>query len=129
MDLSISIGAPGGPSTWTVLTLDGEIDVASSDMLRAALLDLHRRGRRWLVLDLSQVHYCDSTGIGVLAIHAKRLLDSGGALRLVGLRPVVAEIFEIAGLTAVIPACDTVREALEARSGVSAGPGPYTYPP
>jgi anti-sigma B factor antagonist len=103
MDLSISACPVNYLEGFGVIELIGEIDVSSSTALRSALDDLHRNGQNRIALDLSQVSYCDSTGIGVLASHAKRAVGEGGALRLIGLRPDVAEIFDIAGIGAVIP--------------------------
>jgi len=119
MDLSISAHRVSGDDACGVVTVAGEIDIATFRELRATLDDLHRSGLRRVVLDLSAVGYCDSTGIGVLASYAKRLLDKGGSLRLAGVRPAVAEIFDIAGLTAVVPAFTTVEAALAARPGAA----------
>lgn len=95
-----------------VLTLAGEIDVATYAEVRSGLDDLHQDGLCWIVVDLSEVAYCDSTGIGVLAMYAKRLIDAGGRLTMAGLSPAVAEIFGIAGLSAVVPSFPTVELAL-----------------
>jgi anti-sigma B factor antagonist len=115
MDLSISARRLNSDEACGVVTVSGEIDIATYRELRSALDDLHRCGLYRIVLDLSAVGYCDSTGIGVLATYAKRLLDDGGSLRLAGVRPAVAEIFGIAGLTAVVPAFPTVALALANR--------------
>lgn len=105
-----------------VLALVGEIDVATYGVMRSALDDLRQDGVRRIVVDLSDVTYCDSTGIGVLATYAKRLLDAGGRLEMAGLRPAVAEIFGIAGLTAVVPAFATVERALaNDQDGINTG--------
>ncbi len=119
MDLSISARRVNGDDTCAVVTVAGEIDIATYRELRSTLDDLHGSGLRRIVLELSAVGYCDSTGIGVLASFAKRLLDKGGSLRLAGVRPAVAEIFDIAGLTAVVPAFTTVEAALSARPGAA----------
>jgi anti-sigma B factor antagonist len=95
-----------------VLALTGEIDIATYPVVRAALDDLRERGLCRVVVDLSEVTYCDSTGIGVLATCAKNLLDGGGWLHVAGLRPAVAEIFGIAGLMAAVPSFPTVELAL-----------------
>jgi len=119
MDLSISARRLNSDETCGVVTLAGEIDIATFRQLRSALDDAHRCGLCRIVLDLSDVAYCDSTGIGVLATYAKRLLDDGGSLQLAGVRPAVAEIFVIAGLTAVVPAFPTVELALANRPGAA----------
>ncbi|GAA2449633.1 STAS domain-containing protein [Streptomyces mauvecolor] len=69
--------------TWTVLRVSGELDLVTSPRLRRQVHDAVAEGRRDLVLDLSGVQFCDSSGVGVL-IAARRLMRScQGRLRLI----------------------------------------------
>ncbi|MCX4994349.1 STAS domain-containing protein [Streptomyces longwoodensis] len=73
-------GEQGG---WVVLHVSGELDLVTSPGLRQRVHDEVADGRHSLVLDLSDVRFCDSSGVGVL-ISARRLLRScQGSLRLV----------------------------------------------
>lgn len=66
-----------------MLRISGELDLGSSHMVRQQVHEAVAAGRRHVVLDLSEVRFCDSSGVGVL-IAARRLLHScGGRLRLV----------------------------------------------
>ncbi|MFF2526817.1 STAS domain-containing protein [Streptomyces liangshanensis] len=68
---------------WTVLCITGELDLITSPEIRRRVHDAVAAGRHALVLDLSQVFFCDSSGVGVL-IAARRLVRScGGGLRIV----------------------------------------------
>lgn len=68
---------------WTVLHVCGELDLMSSPVVRQHVHDAVADGHRDLVLDLSEVFFCDSSGVGVL-IAARRLLRScQGRLRLI----------------------------------------------
>ncbi|OIV36529.1 hypothetical protein BIV57_15770 [Mangrovactinospora gilvigrisea] len=68
---------------WSVLRLRGALDLASAGRVRAAVHAVVATGGRRLVLDLTGVRFCDSTGVGVL-IAARRLMRScAGELRLV----------------------------------------------
>lgn len=68
---------------WAVLQVSGELDLVTSPLLRQRVHDVVAEGRHSLVLDLSRVQFCDSSGVGVL-IAARRLLRScQGRLRLV----------------------------------------------
>lgn len=68
---------------WTVLHVRGELDLVSSPVVRQHVHGAVAAGRRDLVLDLSEVLFCDSSGVGVL-IAARRLLRScRGRLRLI----------------------------------------------
>ncbi|RKN41678.1 STAS domain-containing protein [Streptomyces hoynatensis] len=68
---------------WTVLSVVGELDLATSPAVRQHVHEAVAEGRKRLVLDLAQVRFCDSTGVGVL-IAARRLMRScAGELRLI----------------------------------------------
>ncbi|MFJ8850771.1 STAS domain-containing protein [Streptomyces sp. NPDC102437] len=68
---------------WTVLHIRGELDLLTSPAVRQSVHDAVAVGRHDVVLDLSEVQFCDSSGVGVL-IAARRLMRScGGRLRLI----------------------------------------------
>ncbi|GAA3877898.1 STAS domain-containing protein [Streptomyces sedi] len=68
---------------WTVLRVVGELDLATSPTVRQRVHDAVADGRRRVVLDLSEVLFCDSSGVGVL-VGARRLMRScAGELRLI----------------------------------------------
>jgi len=68
---------------WAVLQVSGELDLVTSPVLRQHVHDAVAEGRHSLVLDLSEVLFCDSSGVGVL-IAARRLIRScRGSLRLI----------------------------------------------
>ncbi|MFB6674701.1 STAS domain-containing protein [Streptomyces sp. NPDC057684] len=80
MTLRVTEGQQGG---WAVVRVSGEMDIATSPALRQQVHDAVADGRHSLVLDLSQVLFCDSSGVGVL-IAARRLMRScRGELRLI----------------------------------------------
>ncbi|MER6097855.1 STAS domain-containing protein [Streptomyces sp. NPDC001728] len=69
--------------SWTVFQVRGEMDLITSPRIRRRVHDAVAGGRHDLVIDLSAVRFCDSSGVGVL-IAARRLLRScGGRLRLI----------------------------------------------
>ncbi|MFD4571869.1 STAS domain-containing protein [Streptomyces sp. NPDC058417] len=68
---------------WVVLRVSGELDLVTAPVLRQRVHDEVAEGRHRLVLDLSEVHFCDSSGVGVL-IAVRRLMRScRGGLRIV----------------------------------------------
>ncbi|WP_190130142.1 STAS domain-containing protein [Streptomyces mashuensis] len=68
---------------WAVLQVCGEMDLMTSPAVRQHVHHAVAEGRRSLVLDLGEVRFCDSSGVGVL-IAARRLMRScRGRLRIV----------------------------------------------
>ncbi|MFH0520889.1 STAS domain-containing protein [Streptomyces sp. M41] len=80
----VTVKVTGGErGEWAVLQVSGELDLVSSPVLRQHIHDVVAEGRHSLVLDLSEVMFCDSSGVGVL-IAARRLIRScQGSLRLI----------------------------------------------
>jgi anti-sigma B factor antagonist len=81
-----------------VVRLSGEVDLRSSPQLRNVLLDVLAAKPRRLIVDLAQVGYMDSSGVGTL-VEIKRLIERGaGQIVLAGLQPRVRSVFEITQL-------------------------------
>ena len=92
----------GAPTT-PVVVITGEIDVATSPQLRAALNSLVEGGARDITLEFGGVSFVDSSGLGVLVGTYKRLRDEGsGSIRIVGAQASVRKVFEITGLEAAL---------------------------
>ena len=89
-----------------VAHLEGELDVSSSERLRAELIRLIDDGCRDLVVDLSELALIDSTGLGVLVGVMKRALQHGGAMVLRSPRPAARKVFDITGLDRVFVIAD-----------------------
>lgn len=68
---------------WAIVSVSGEMDLVTSPAVRQHVHDAVADGQRSLVLDLADVRFCDSSGVGVL-IAARRLMRScAGRLRLI----------------------------------------------
>ncbi len=93
-----------------VITVVGEIDVATAPQLRESLHRVIAEGRATVVLDLLDVTFLDSTALGVLVGGLKRCREMGGELHVVVTDPRIKKIFEITGLNKVFPLVDTVAE-------------------
>ena len=99
---TVEVRPDDAPSSWVVI-VTGEIDVATSPVLRQALadlVDLHGR----ITVDLSGTTFIDSSGLGVLVGALKRARECGNDdLVLRGLQEPVRRVFEITGLTELFP--------------------------
>jgi anti-sigma B factor antagonist len=99
---------------WTVVTVHGEIDVATSPTLRERLIDLVNDGATRLVLDLETVDFLDSTGLGTIVSLLKRVRTQGGDLRLVCTEARIRRLFEITGLDKAVPLHASLDDAIAA---------------
>ncbi len=109
MDLSTSATAADG---WTVLHVAGEIDVLSAPVLRSRLDDQIRAGNNRLVIDLSEVRFMDSMGLGVLVGRLKFVRIHRGTIVLAGPSERVRRVFDITGLDKVFDIYDSVPSAI-----------------
>jgi anti-sigma B factor antagonist len=109
MDLGLDVREQGG---WAVLSVSGEVDVATAPRLREKLVDLVSEGNHRIVVDLENVDFLDSTGLGVLVGALKRVRTHDGDLALVCTQPRILKVFEITGLTKVFAITRDVDEAV-----------------
>ncbi|WP_406459195.1 STAS domain-containing protein [Streptomyces sp. NBC_00876] len=68
---------------WTVLRIRGELDLVTSPLVRQSVHGAVAVGRHDVVLDLSEVLFCDSSGVGVLIASRRLMRSCGGRLRLI----------------------------------------------
>jgi anti-sigma B factor antagonist len=93
-----------------VISVAGEIDVATAPQLREALHGVIAQGQSTVVLDLLAVTFLDSTALGVLVGGLKRCRESGGELHVVVADARIRKIFEITGLDKVFPLANALDE-------------------
>ena len=87
------------PGVWR-LRVTGEVDVASSPTLRARISELLEDGADTIVLDLGEMTFIDSSGLGVLVGALKRVRELDRKdLVITGLQGPPRRVFEITGLT------------------------------
>lgn len=84
-----------------MVTVGGEVDLYTAPQLRDELVEALEGGARRLVIDMSRVEFCDSTGISVLLSAMKRSRDKEGDLELVAPKPAVTKVLEVTGLDEV----------------------------
>ena len=79
--------------------VEGEIDAYTAPQLREGLDAVEVQQGANIEVDLTNVNYIDSTGLGVFVAFYKRVQREGGDVRLVGLSERVKRLFEITGLS------------------------------
>jgi anti-sigma B factor antagonist len=97
-----------------VLAVKGELDLYVAGELKDRMAEATDAGTKMLVLDLSDVTFVDSMGLGVLVGGMKRLRAAGGELHLVVSAPEVQRILEITLMDRVFPLHETLADGLDA---------------
>jgi anti-sigma B factor antagonist len=98
----------------TIVAVGGEIDVYTAPKLRDKITELVGQGSYRLVVDMQQVEFLDSTGLGVLVGGLKKVRAHDGSLQLVCNQDRLLKIFRITGLAKVFVIHETADEALAA---------------
>jgi anti-anti-sigma factor len=74
------------------------------------------KGKKNLVIDLSDCEYIDSTFLGTLVVTLKKVTTQGGDLRLIGFKPAVRSMFELTRMYRVFETFETKDEAVKSFS-------------
>jgi anti-sigma B factor antagonist len=113
-DRTLTVTCHTHPTGATVLSVTGELDYHTAPQLTHAIQDAPFAADRPVVMDLTGLTYCDSTGITVL-IHAyQRAQTVGCPLSVAGLNEDLLRVFRIVGLDQVFSFHPTVDTALNA---------------
>jgi anti-sigma B factor antagonist len=100
-----------------VVTVSGELDVATAPALRAHLDAAIDAGAQRLVIDLRSVSFLDSVALAAI-VHAKQRLPEAGRMALaVDPSSYTMLVFESTGLTQVLDLVETRAQAVERVSG------------
>jgi anti-sigma B factor antagonist len=89
------------------MSVAGEIDLYTAPRLHGELATaLAGAGPAMIVVDMSRVEFCDSTGMNVLLAAHRRAREGGGDLQLAGPRPAVRKVLQLTGLETVFTVLD-----------------------
>ena len=103
----IRIGRDDRPD-WTVLTVTGQVDVATAPELRQALTEAQYGPRSRVALDLDGVEFLDSFGLGVIVGALKRARLHAGEVAIVCSRSRLLHLFEVTRLDRIVPVVATL---------------------
>lgn len=93
--------------------LRGEIDVYTSPKLKEKVVEELEKKVENLVINLQEVSYIDSTGLGILIGALKRMKEREGNLYLIFSSPRLKRIFEITGLNKIFLIYESEEELLK----------------
>jgi anti-sigma B factor antagonist len=112
VDLTLSTHEADGT---TVVAVGGEIDVYTAPRLRDKFTELVAAGSYDIIVDMQNVEFLDSTGLGVLVGGLKKVRAHDGSLDLVCTQDRLLKIFRITGLAKVFVIHESAEAALASR--------------
>jgi len=89
----------------------GELDAYNVAQFREALTGLATSKR--LLIDLSEVPFMDSAGLGALIGGIRKVREAGGDVAVACSRPTLTRLLHTTGFDRIVPVTETVDEALE----------------
>ena len=96
-----------------VLDISGKITLGEGTMaVRNTVRDLLKAGNKKIILNLAEVNYVDSSGIGELVSAFTMVTNQGGKLILLNLHPKIRELLQITKLLSVFQVYDDEKAAL-----------------
>lgn len=111
----LTVTVATGPPAVTVLRASGELDHDSRGTLKQVAADsLPQAGARRLVIDLSEVTFCDSGGLSLFVELHREIGADGGWVRLAGARGMVRSVLEATNLDRMFTLYDSVPAAATA---------------
>lgn len=88
------------------------LDAHNSGEFKGQMINLFEEGKNNLVVDLQEVRFVDSSGLGALVSGFKNASARNGNLKLCGLQPQVKSMFELTRLHRVFEIFPTTDESL-----------------
>lgn len=99
---------------FTLLQLEEDkLNSVCAPDLKATILTAHNEGPRNIILDLSKVNYCDSSGLSAILMANRLCRDNNGTFVLSNLQPAVEKVISISQLEKVLHITPTVAEAAD----------------
>lgn len=90
-----------------IIKLAGRLDAESASKFTAACESCVDNGALYLVLDLAELQYISSAGLGSIMRAAKKLQDLGGSVALCGVKGLVKEVFVVTNLLPLFKVFDS----------------------
>jgi anti-sigma B factor antagonist len=101
----------------TVISVEGEVDASTSTDLGDSLDQLLADGHKKLVVDLQNVKFIDSSGLGALVRVYKHARSEASDICLASLQPPVKRVFELTRLDRVFDLHPDLDAAVRRLSG------------
>lgn len=102
-----------------IVGIQGELDHHTAEQMRDKLDELIEDPIiKNLIIDIKDMGFMDSSGIGVLIGRYKLITSRGGQVGIININPNIKKIFRVSGLQKIFKTYDSLEDALEKMQGV-----------
>ena len=108
--MSLTIEKIQNNASASIFVLRGELNNRTSSQLDAAITPVLDTPTKALVLDMKDISFISSTGIGVIVKSRNMLKQKGSDLTMVNIQPQVKRVFDIMQLTPILKVCENQEE-------------------
>ncbi|HMA99628.1 MAG TPA: STAS domain-containing protein [Spirochaetota bacterium] len=96
----------------TILDISGEIDLYNAPDVKDTIRQHIEKGNTRIIINLKNVNYIDSSGIGALISSLSNLKKVGGGLKIIHVYDAVRKVFELTKLTSFFDIYDNQDAAI-----------------
>jgi len=98
-----------------ILEMTGDLTYANRDSFKTAVEAIRQKGCRHLILNMAEVRFVDSSGLGLLALVSQNFKLNQGKVSMLRPQNYVREIMSLANIPKLIPVYDNEQDALAER--------------
>ena len=95
-----------------ILEMTGDLTYANREQFKTAVETIRQKGCRHLILNMAEVRFVDSSGLGLLALIAQNFKLSQGKVSMLKPQSYVREIMSLVNIQKLIPVYDNEQDAL-----------------
>jgi len=96
-----------------IIVQEERVDAHNSNDLKDELKKLFEEGKKNILIDLRDVRFIDSSGLGALVSGFKNAISNQGTLKLSMMQPQVKSMFELTRLHRVFDIYPTTEDAMD----------------
>ncbi len=99
---------------YTLITLHcDKLDTSVAPSLKSELVVLNADGVKYMIIDLTEVRYCDSSGLSSILVANRLCKNANGAFVLTGLQEAVKKLITISQLDTILNIAPTAKESAD----------------
>lgn len=98
---------------YTEFKLNGRLDSNTSSMLEKELTGIIEQGNKYIIINLEELNYINSSGLRVFLAAAKLLDTMGEKLKICCVKDYIKEVFEIAGFLSIFDIQNSMEENIK----------------